>query len=257
MTSSYDRGGSVSSGASRDHIERALVDYGATDVLFSQLGDRSAIAFRGDGRQFRLVVSLPRAAGTPSVRWDTAEGPLREAKAKILERAIRRFWHALALAIDAKLGAATAGTATLESEFLAHVVLPGNRTVLDELEPIIDSAYRSGRHPSFGDPAPSLPAAESRFSVDFPRLRTKVGPTVLHQAQQSLHGLSAQGVGRILHNMVRILGECDNFTRHQMLELIDHELRQEQPRKGPAPQHLNRAGHAIRGSNFRPFHAPE
>ena len=87
---------------------------------------------------------------------DTAEGPLREAKAKVLERANRRLWHALSLSIDAKLGAAAAGIGTLESEFLAHVVLPGNRTVLDELEPLIEDAYRSGRRPSFGDSAASL-----------------------------------------------------------------------------------------------------
>jgi hypothetical protein len=61
------------------------------------------------------------------------------------------------LSIDAKLGAVTAGVASLESEFLAHVVLPGSRTVLEELEPVIGSAYRSGRHPLFGASAPSLP----------------------------------------------------------------------------------------------------
>lgn len=93
-----------------------------------------------------------------TIRGDTAEGPVREAKAKVFERATRRCWQALALAIDAKLGAAESGVATLESEFLAHVVLPGNRTVLDELQPVIDSAYRSGRHPSFGhSAAPSFP----------------------------------------------------------------------------------------------------
>ncbi|MCQ6269071.1 hypothetical protein M8J71_00930 [Pseudarthrobacter sp. R1] len=87
---------------------------------------------------------------------DAAEGPIREAKAKELERAPRRFWHALSQSIDAKLRAAASGIATLESEFLAHVVLPGNRTVLDELEPVIHSAYRSGRRPSFGDFDPAL-----------------------------------------------------------------------------------------------------
>ncbi|MCU1569140.1 MAG: hypothetical protein JWQ56_4077 [Pseudarthrobacter sp.] len=131
------------------------MEHGATDVLFSQRGNQSAIAFRGGGRQFRIVVSLPDSDGSVAVPGDTAEGPIREAKAKALERANRRFWHALSLSIDAKLAAAAAGVATLESEFLAHVVLPGNRTVLDELEPIIESAYRSGRRPSFGNSAPS------------------------------------------------------------------------------------------------------
>jgi hypothetical protein len=156
MTSPYIRGDSFSSGSSREHIKRALVDHGATDVLFSQRGNRSAIAFRGGGRQFRIVVSLLQPDGSLISHGDTADGPLQESKSKELERANRRFWNALALAVDAKLGAVAAGIATLESEFLAHVVLPGNRTVLDELEPIIESAYRSGRRPSFGDSAPSL-----------------------------------------------------------------------------------------------------
>jgi hypothetical protein len=82
MTSSYDRGGSISSGASRDHIERALLGYGATDILFSQREDRSAIAFRADGRQYRLVVSLPHPARPSSLPGDTAEGPVRAARAR-------------------------------------------------------------------------------------------------------------------------------------------------------------------------------
>jgi hypothetical protein len=138
------------------------MDYGATDVLFSHFGNLSAIAFRGGGRQFRIVVSFPQPDDWAS-RGDIPEGPIREAKAKVLERLTRRSWHALALSIDAKLGAVAAGIATLESEFLAHVVLPGSRTVIDELEPIIESAYRSGQRPSLGDAAPHLPAAKPRF----------------------------------------------------------------------------------------------
>ncbi|MUU70617.1 hypothetical protein [Pseudarthrobacter sp. GA104] len=153
MTGPYTRGDSFTSEASRKHIRRALGDYGATDVLFTQRGNHSAIAFKGGGRQFRIVLPLLQSEGPLVIRGDIADGPLHEANAKLLERANRKSWHALALAIDAKLAAAAAGIATLESEFLAHVVLPGNKTVLDELGPVIDSAYRSGRRPSFGGPA--------------------------------------------------------------------------------------------------------
>lgn len=156
----------MSGSASREHIRQALVEYGATDVVFSQRGNQSAIAFRGGGRQFRIVVSLPDSDGSVMIQGDTAQGPIREAKAKALERANRRFWHALALSIDAKLAAVAAGVATLESEFLAHVVLPGNHTVLDELEPVIESAYRSGRRPSFGTSAPSMRLAPAVLQID-------------------------------------------------------------------------------------------
>ena len=153
MTSPYTRGDSFSSEASRKHIGQALANYGATDVLFSQRGNQGAVAFKGGGRQFRIVMPLLQSEGTLAVRGDAADSRLQEANARVLERANRKSWHALALAIDAKLGAVAAGIATLESEFLAHVVLPGNHTVLDEIEPVIDSAYRSGLRPTFGDPA--------------------------------------------------------------------------------------------------------
>lgn len=175
MTTPYTRGDSFSCGVSREHIERALVDHGATDVLFSHRGDKSAIAFRSGGRQFRIVISLPHLDEALPLRKDTADGPGGDAKAKILERATRRMWHATAVGIAAKLGAVAAGAATLESEFLAHVVLPGNRTVLDELGPVIDSAYRSGLRPSFGNPVQSLPAADQQLPTSSPHRHILAG----------------------------------------------------------------------------------
>lgn len=144
----YTRGDSFSVGASREHVERSLLDFGATDVRFSQREHLSAIAFRACGRQFRIVISLPQPDGIPAARRDLAEIDGREVTAKVLELNTRRFWHAFALSTDAKLAAVAAGVATLESEFLAHVVLPGNRTVIDELEPVIAAAYRAGKRPS-------------------------------------------------------------------------------------------------------------
>ncbi|XTR53470.1 hypothetical protein ACOM2C_19485 [Pseudarthrobacter sp. So.54] len=141
------------------------------------------------------------------------------------------------------------------TEFLAPVVLPGNRTVLNGLEPIIASAYRSGKHPSFGDPAPSLPVSEARLTAESPHPRTKMAPTVLDPAR-SLPELSAPVVGRILLNMVELLGTRDNFTSRQMLEIIDHELGRDQRREEPAGHPLRRVGPIIRGSNLRPIHAP-
>ncbi|MDQ1058502.1 hypothetical protein QFZ23_002403 [Arthrobacter globiformis] len=148
----YTRGDSFSVGASREHVERALLDFGATDVRFSQRGRLSAIAFRACGRQFRIVISLPQPDGISAVLGGAADVH-GEVTAKVLELNARRVWHAFALSTEAKLAAVAAGVATLESEFLAHVVLPGNRTVIDELEPVIASAYQSGQHPSISNTA--------------------------------------------------------------------------------------------------------
>jgi hypothetical protein len=155
----YTRGDSISVGASREHIERSLLTFGATDVLFSQRGHLNAVSFRACGRQFRMVLPLVQAKGRGTVPDGVSAVPGRDVIAKVLELDARRFWHALAVVTDAKLAAVTAGVATLESEFLAHVVLPGNRTVMDELEPVIASAYRSGERPAIG--TASMPAAAS------------------------------------------------------------------------------------------------
>jgi hypothetical protein len=149
----YTRGDSFSVGASREHVERALLDFGATDIRFSQRGHLGAIAFRACGRQFRIVISVPQPHGVPAVPGDVAEVHGRGVKAKDLELDARRFWYAFALSVDAKLAAVAAGVATIESEFLAHVVLPGSRTVIDELEPVIASAYRSGQRPLISNDA--------------------------------------------------------------------------------------------------------
>jgi hypothetical protein len=149
----YTRGDSFSVGASREHVERALLDFGATDVRFSQRGRNSAIAFKACGRQFRIVISLPQPNRSPAVPGAVVEVHGREVTAKELELDARRLWHAFALSVDAKLAAAAAGVATIQSEFLAHVVLPGNRTVIDELDPVIASAYRSGQRPLISNAA--------------------------------------------------------------------------------------------------------
>ena len=62
-------------------------------------------------------------------------------------------WRALLLVIKAKLEAVTAGISTIETEFLANIVLPDNTTAGEWMLPQIDRAYRSGEMP------PLLPAA--------------------------------------------------------------------------------------------------
>lgn len=144
----YTRGDSFSIGDSKEHAERALVTFGATDVRSSQRGDFTAIAFRAGGRQFRIVICLPDPHVVAGVGGGSGKVHGPEVTVRVSELSARRFWHSFALSIDAKLAAVAAGVATLESEFLAHVVLPGNRTVIDELEPVIASAYQSGQRPS-------------------------------------------------------------------------------------------------------------
>jgi hypothetical protein len=79
-----------------------------------------------------------------------------------------------------------------------------------------------------------LPAAPPRAPAEPPNLRAVVAPEALGRPEQPqrLRELSAQGVGRILHSMVQILGHHGSLSRVQMLEIMEHELRLEQPRRG-------------------------
>ena len=61
--------------------------------------------------------------------------------------------RALLLVIKAKLEAVTAGISTIETEFLANIVLPDNTTAGEWMLPQIDRAYCTGEMP------PLLPAA--------------------------------------------------------------------------------------------------
>ncbi len=71
------------------------------------------------------------------------------------DQACRQRWRALLLVIRAKLEAVTVGISTIETEFLANIVLPDNTTAGEWMLPQIDRAYRTDEMP------PLLPAAGS------------------------------------------------------------------------------------------------
>ena len=50
------------------------------------------------------------------------------------------------LVIKARLEAVTAGISTIETEFLANIVLPDNTTAGEWMLPQIDRAYRTAGH---------------------------------------------------------------------------------------------------------------
>ena len=102
--------------------------------------------------QIMLLPPIDDYARTPRNARRTAA-----AQRSVWEQSCRRRWRALLLIIRAKLEAVESGIATLESEFLANLVLPDGGTVGDWLEPQIDQAYATGRMPPMlGVPAPTL-----------------------------------------------------------------------------------------------------
>jgi hypothetical protein len=123
----------------RAEIERLVVErHGATQYATGYQTDppRASVQFHMRDRIIRFDVPLP---------WKSE--PVSERERRGLEQATRSRWRALLLIIKAKLEAVESGVTTFEEEFLAHVVLPGGRTVAQQTLPQIAAAYASGRAP--------------------------------------------------------------------------------------------------------------
>ena len=115
---------SVPVARTRDEIERVLARYGADAFGYARDADRSVVSFKAQGRFIRFAMAVP-----PEAQEE------------------RQRWRALLLVIKAKLEAVESGITTFEEEFLAHVVLPDNRTVGDWLLPQVEQAYLDGGMP--------------------------------------------------------------------------------------------------------------
>lgn len=120
-------------------IERALMNYGADQFISGWEHGRAMLGFRVKDRQVRFELALPEP------------DPRRQAK---IDQETRQRWRALLLVIKAKLEAVASDIATFEQEFLAHIVLPNNKTVGDWVIPQISNAYKTKTMPKLlGDGA--------------------------------------------------------------------------------------------------------
>lgn len=99
------------------------------------------VQFRIYDRIVRFVITLP--------------DPKKFGTGVRLEQAERQRWRALLLVIKAKLEAVENAIATFEEEFLAHIVMPNDRTVAELILPQIAESYSSGRMPKLLAAAPS------------------------------------------------------------------------------------------------------
>ena len=126
-------------------IEELLAKHGATGFAYATEGDRSMVAFSMSGRRVQIMLVMPPVddyARTPRNARRTAA-----AQRSAWEQACRQRWRALLLIIRAKLEAVESGITTLESEFLANILLPDGGTIGEWLAPQIDEAYGTGKMP--------------------------------------------------------------------------------------------------------------
>ena len=130
---------------SKTDIEELQAKHGAMGFAYATEGNRSLVAFNMSGRRVQTIPVMPSIddyARTPRNARRTAA-----AQQAAWEQAGRQRWRALLLIIRAKLEAVESGITTLESEFLANIVLPDGGTVGQWLAPQVDAAYAMGRMP--------------------------------------------------------------------------------------------------------------
>jgi hypothetical protein len=102
--------------------------YGADQFgsAFDQKGGRAMVQFRIATWLVRFVLPLPH------------EDPQDQ----------RQRWRALCLVIKAKLEAVESGIATIEEEFLPHIVVPGGTTFGEWAVPQLRDMKKTGQLPS-------------------------------------------------------------------------------------------------------------
>ena len=137
---------SVSVEKSRAEIESILTRYGADQFVYGWSGDDVVIMFKMKGKMIRFNMTMPpkdQFKKTPSGRRMRSNGDMLKA----WEQASRQRWRALALVIKAKLEAVESDIKgiTFESEFLAHFVLAGNKTIGEILIPQLDTVIKKGK----------------------------------------------------------------------------------------------------------------
>jgi hypothetical protein len=118
----------------RSEIERLVVErHKATQYATGFQSDppRASVQFQMKDRIIRFDLPLP----------------IKARDQRSLEQATRARWRALLLIVKAKLEAVESGVTTFDEEFLAHIVLPGGRTVAQQTLPQIAAAYASGLAP--------------------------------------------------------------------------------------------------------------
>lgn len=140
----------------RAEIDRIVTKYGATQFASGWEGSGAAVMFEMRGRRVRF--NLPFADKddkrfTHGRHWRRSTAAEQQ---KAYDQHVRSAWRALYLVIKAKLEAVASGIAVFESEFLAHIVIPGSGQTFGEWAiPQIERAYDEA-----GSLPPMLPSGK-------------------------------------------------------------------------------------------------
>lgn len=149
----FAKGTKVGVEKTRFEIEMLLKKHGAT-AFFSSSDDTRGVAlfgFRLADRLFRFEVRVPLATQAPSVPKHGPRLTPSQVAARVDEWVVaeeRRRWRVQLLCVKAKLETIATGETTVEREFLADMVMPNNKTVGQQVIPMLAKAYATGQMPS-------------------------------------------------------------------------------------------------------------
>lgn len=134
----------------RAELETVIRKFGADAFGYVTETNRAAIQFRARGKYVRFVLPLPSPDERRFTHCQNGTTPRTPtARQNEYEQGCRSAWRALFLCVKAKLVAVEAKITTFEQEFMAHIVLPNQRTVGEEILPMIEQSYKSGKMPEF------------------------------------------------------------------------------------------------------------
>ena len=136
---------SVSPDRSRAEIERTLTRYGASGFMYGWSERGAVLGFMFGNRQYKVLLKMPEKSTFLKSEKGRRRTPYQAEQA--YEQATRQRWRAMALVIKAKLEAVQSNISTVESEFLAWMVLPNGETVGQWMTPQIDAIYQTGKMP--------------------------------------------------------------------------------------------------------------
>lgn len=146
---SYAQGTNVSIDRSQAEIKKTLQKYGANGFAFAETTKGAVVMFEMSGRRVKFTMPYPDRNAKDIVimqKGGYSSAP-KEVQNSRYEQKCRARWRALSLAIKAKLECVASGIATLEEEFLNHILLPSGETVGAVMIPQIDKAYKTGKMP--------------------------------------------------------------------------------------------------------------
>lgn len=143
----YAEGTQVSIERSKTELKKTIYKYGGSGYEYIEREDKAGVQFRIANRVIRFVVKFPPPDAKQFHKTPTGRSRKVAAAWSEYEAEQRRRWRALILSIKAKFEAVESGIASAEDEFLPYTVLPDGSTVAENVAPMVQQAYDTGKLP--------------------------------------------------------------------------------------------------------------